>query len=170
MNKSSLLRVSAALVAACSLFSSMALGFQQSSAASNPKACDNLRIAIETSTAYVGNVSLVVLVANAGATCALKGKPSVSMWSSNGKVIAKSRENINSSSAPVGFTLPHNSVASFKVSWTDEAVGTSVRHDANYLIIRLPKSAQARYSEFDINSVIYGDSLGVTTLRLGVTP
>jgi hypothetical protein len=34
----------------------------------------------------------------------------------------------------------------------------------------LPKSAQARYSEFDINSVIYGDSLGVTTLRLGVTP
>ena len=170
MGHFSFLRVLGALIMASTLISLVCISPEQSSAATGAGACGDLRIAIEASTANAGDASLVVLVANAGVACAIKGIPTISMLNSNGKAIAKSRKVSSASTSSARFVLPHNSVASFMVSWTDEPIGASERHNSSYLTVTLPKGMRAEDYEFDFSEIIYGDSLDVTALRPGVTP
>ena len=114
---------------------------------------------------------MVFLVANVGASCTLGGYPKVTFWNTQGKKIAISTTNLHSSRLKQdNFTLAHNSIASFEVTWTDIPIRTEVRHYATDATVILPKGALARYSEISIGEWTYGNSLGVSPLHLGPTP
>lgn len=140
-------------------------------AAPGKPTCTNLRIGAEGSSASGGTGSIVFLVANSGSSCTLGGSPKVTFWSAQGERIAMSRTNQHTLSLkPVNFALDHNSVASFKVTWTNIPIRTEVRHFATNATVILPRGALARYSEISIGVWTYGNSLGVSPLRLGPTP
>jgi hypothetical protein len=135
------------------------------------RACTDLRIGAEGSSAAAGEASMVFLVANAGSSCTLGGYPKVTFWGAKGNVIATSKIDPHSSSMrSVKFTLDHDSVASFDVTWTDIPVRSLVSHQATGATVVLSKGALARYSVFSVEELLYGNSLGVSPLRLGPTP
>jgi hypothetical protein len=114
---------------------------------------------------------MVFLVANAGSTCTLAGYPKVTFWGAKGHVIATSKIDLHSSSMrSVKFNLDHDSVASFEVTWTDIPVRSQVSHQVTGATVVLPQGALARYSVFSVEELLYGNSLGVSPLRLGPTP
>jgi hypothetical protein len=71
---------------------------------------------------------------------------------------------------PENFTLDHNSVASFKVTWTNIPIRSEVRHFATDATVILPRGALARYSELSVGVSPYGNSIGVSRLHHGPTP
>lgn len=164
------LKLSSVLLALFTIVSLVEIATCSASAASTTVLCKDLRIAIEAPTANAGRASLVVLVGNAGNTCSIKGVPAVTMWNSSGKVVAESSKKADRSTAPTRLVLAHNSVSSFEVSWSDESIGSSVRHTAGFLTVALPKGLIAQDTEFTVSEVIFGSELGVSPMRLGVSP
>ena len=137
----------------------------QASAATGEGGCRDLKIASESSSAMAGNVSLIFLVANSGTNCTLRGIPTVTMRSVNDALIAENTVSSSQNSRTTKFTLEHNSVASFKVSWTDEPVRNEVRRVTSNVLVNMPYGTQS--VDFALNEAIYGRSLGVSALTLG---
>ena len=171
MKRRHLLQECSATVAAILFISFVSALSAGGSVAPRTRACTDLRIGAEGSSAAAGEASMVFLIANAGSSCTLGGYPKVTFWGAKGNVIATSKVDLHSSSIrSVKFTLDHDSVASFEVTWTDIPIRSQVSHQATGATIVLPKRALARYSVFSVEELLYGKSLGVSPLRLGPTP
>jgi hypothetical protein len=171
MKRRHFLQECSATVAAIMFISFVSAFSAGGAVAPRTRACTDLRIGAEGSSAAAGKASMVFLVANAGSSCTLGGYSKVTFWGAKGNVIATSKIDLHSSSMrPVTFTLDHDSVASFEVTWTDIPVRSQVSHQATGATVVLPKGALARYSVSSVEELLYGNSLGVLPLRLGPTP
>lgn len=152
----------------------VAAGGFTSHANSSIPLCSRLVVATGASQGAGGTGTLVILVANAGQRCELKGYPKVEFFSARG--VAIDTRDLHQNSAfyaepkPRTVVLATNGVASVGLSWGDNPVDNQTCKPAAWSNITLPLGAHAPSYSPAVLASPCGGYLIVTPLEAGPVP
>lgn len=136
--------------------------------------CSHLLVAAEGSEGALGNGGDVVILANPGAVCRVKGFPTVTFYNNRG--IAVTTRNFHQQSMlfsnPTAKTvvLQRGTVASFAISWSNNPVGSTKCLNAAWMQVSLRGGIGSISGSPAIQASPCGGTLVVTAIQAGATP